>query len=276
MKANNLSIAIPNKGCDKLCHYCVSNMTGFTDANEELFEINLKKAKKMADTAGVTSVSITGKGEPTLNMNMVKRICEHFQEHPIEIQTNGLRLAQSLDGVDQLCMAGVDIFALSMDKLSDFEDMKSVIERVHYMGRTVRVTMNVTDMLPHPKNFGFMNYMLKCGEYNADQFSFRQITIPYGTDETATHIWIRQHAENNTYYEHLIAQFNDIQEREYKYPLIRILSYGAKLYDVGGISFTYFDYCIQDSAGIDDIRSLIYQEDGHMYTSWASKASRLF
>ena len=58
--------------------------------------------------------------------------------------------------------------------------------------------------------------------------------------------------------------------------VIRKLPYGATIYDIGGIAVTWFDYCIQDAHGVDDIRSLIFQEDGHLYTAWDSPASILF
>jgi hypothetical protein len=46
--------------------------------------------------------------------------------------------------------------------------------------------------------------------------------------------------------------------------------------DVGGIAVTFFEYCVQDSNGEDDIRSLIYNQDGHLYTTWNSPASMIF
>jgi hypothetical protein len=46
------------------------------------------------------------------------------------------------------------------------------------------------------------------------------------------------------------------------------LPYGATLYMVEGVSCTHFDYCIQDSNNDNDIRSLIFHEDGHLSTSW--------
>jgi hypothetical protein len=60
------------------------------------------------------------------------------------------------------------------------------------------------------------------------------------------------------------------------YPPVRRLPFGATIYDVEGISFTHFDYCVQDSNSDDEIRSLIYMEDGHMYTSWTYQSSKIF
>ena len=58
--------------------------------------------------------------------------------------------------------------------------------------------------------------------------------------------------------------------------LIRVLPFGAEVYDIGGIAVTWLDECVQERNNTNDIRSLIYQEDGHMYSSWDSLASILF
>jgi len=283
MKANNLSISIPYKGCDKNCPYCVSKMTGYLKSNNELFKTNINKVRQIALTAGVTSVSITGKGEPTLNFNYIKFICQEFKNFPLEIQTNGLSMLKDLTLIDKLSIAGIDIFAISMDKLSDFELFKPVIKKIHELNKTVRVTLNVTDMLLNPKVVGFMDYISYCKLYNIEQFSLRQITSANYTETSKTHTWIKNHVENNNYYQLLIKQFtkellsfSTDKILQYKFHFLGKLSYGAKLYDVEGVSFTYFDYCIQDSNNGENIRSLIYMEDGHMYTNWSSKASRIF
>jgi len=264
MKANNLSISIPYKGCDKSCKYCVSKMTGYMKSDFDLFRININKVKKMANTAGVTSVSITGKGEPTLNFFYIEFICQELKDYPLELQTNGLAMARNLTLVDSLVNIGIDIFAISMDKISDFEDMKPVIDRIKALNRTVRVTLNITDMLPSPTAIRFEDYINYCKKYNVDQLSFRQITVSNHTEYTNTHKWIDKHAHND-YYDRLIGQFK-AQEKYNQF--LESLPYGAKIYNVDGISFTYFDYCIQDTNNGEDIRSLIYMEDGHMYTNW--------
>ena len=42
------------------------------------------------------------------------------------------------------------------------------------------------------------------------------------------------------------------------------------------ILVTIIDYCIQEYNNTEDIRSLIYHQDGYMYTSWDKPASILF
>ena len=64
--------------------------------------------------------------------------------------------------------------------------------------------------------------------------------------------------------------------KEIGHHVVRKLPYGAVVYDIDGIAVTGFDYCVQDQNNNEDIRSLIFMEDGHVYTSWNSKASILF
>lgn len=280
MKANNLSISIPYEGCKKNCSYCVSKMTGYMTANPEAFMNNMDKVFHMAEMCEISGVSITGKGEPMLNLEMIWEVLNRFKEFPIELQTCGLELADDTSLVDKLSTYGVDVFALSMDKLSDFGDMQYVIERINYMNRTIRVTMNVSDLLPSPDEFKFIDYIYKCKGFEVQQFSFRALTIPTGTPEdNKTAKWIKEHVLSNNYYQELIDQFEKEQHDYGTYNLLRQLNYGAYLYDVKDVSFTFFDYCIQDydhSNNSTGIRSLIYQEDGHMYTAWNSLASRVF
>jgi hypothetical protein len=58
---------------------------------------------------------------------------------------------------------------------------------------------------------------------------------------------------------------------------VRNLPFGASIYMIDGISATIFRHCIQENSNEDDIRSLIYYEDGHMSTSWyGSNFGRIF
>ncbi len=62
-----------------------------------------------------------------------------------------------------------------------------------------------------------------------------------------------------------------IRENELK-PLRQLIT-GENLYEWEGISFTHSDHCIQErSNGEDDIRSLVFLEDGHVYTGWNVKS----
>jgi organic radical activating enzyme len=269
MHANNLSISVPYKGCDKKCPYCVSEMTGFFEESDSaLWRSKFHKVKKLADVAGVNSVSVTGKGEPLLNMEAVKEVGSVLAEFPLELQTNGKKL--TLETLAQLSRANYDVIAVSVDNIKQLDT--DIFKEITKLGMIPRITVNITDMLPV---MNFAAWLSKVKESGVEQLSFRQITTANYTEHGKVHDWIEKHAPARLY-NNLIANFKENYLDTGKARLLRALPYGAKLYDVEGISFTYFDYCIQDTSNGDDIRSLIYQEDGHMYTAWNSKASRIF
>ncbi|MCK4665219.1 radical SAM protein [Candidatus Dependentiae bacterium] len=276
MIAHNLAICIPNKGCNKNCPYCVSRMTGYIDSDFELMKKQMKKVIKISEMSGVTSILMTGKGEPFLGIPELEFILKGFNEFVIEIQTNGIWLNNNLDYIKELSKQGLNLAAFSLDRIEQFEEYSDMFSQVKANGMIVRVTLNITDMLP--ENLTFKECIELCKKNNVDQFSIRNIVIPNnisndtkGSRETVD--WIKTHVPEN-FYNRLVQEL----ETEVKASgfLLRSLPYGAKVYDYQGVSVTYFDYCVQDSNTGDDIRSLIFQENGHLYTNWNSKASILF
>lgn len=58
--------------------------------------------------------------------------------------------------------------------------------------------------------------------------------------------------------------------------LVRNLNSGMQVWDVKGLAILISDYCVQERNNGYDVRTLVFLEDGHLYTSWNSKASILF
>lgn len=270
MKSNNLSISIPNKGCNKNCPYCISKITGYMKSNNDVFYRNILKVKNYAKLANVSSISLTGKGEPLLNMPDLTLLIKTFNEFPVELQTNGILLNK--DTIKTLYNCGLDVIAISIDDGWFYSDeLKEIIANIKETGMTARLTINITSNT-NLMTYSFNEFVDQIKKLDADQFSFRKIVSPSNADiNDSTVIWINKNVDNS--YEQLINEFKNFKDN---FREIRKLPYGATVYDVKGISFTYFDYCIQDTNNTEDIRSLIYMEDGHLYTSWDSKASRLF
>lgn len=282
MKANSMSICIPSivEGdffCNKNCPYCVSKMTGSNKIDKMNFIDNLIKARHMAEMAQVNSIIITGKTEPLLNMSFVEKVCNMFKVFPLEIQTNGIML--NLKMIGDLYTLGVNTIAVSMDSPEQFDKMKDVFPLISEAGMTVRLTVNLVNALMDDHRFmTFKNYLTYCKENNVEQLSFRRITIPnhaIDTEESKeTQEWIEQNADDG---QAQVFIWNYEQDLKNEGIHLYDLPFGASLYMVDGVSCTFFDYCIQDSHNEDDIRSLIYYEDGHMASTWyGSNYGRLF
>ena len=297
MKANNLSICIPNKKCDKNCPYCISKMTGQgAEENQEIFYSNLQKAKRMAELCGVTSIIVTGKGEPLLDMGSLLKIGEVFgKDFPLEVQTNGVRLSQFnvRNNLKELQKFGYNTIAISIDSPLQMNNMMYLTKAIKKLnlGFTIRFTINLTnEMLQRIKYCSIqqtgeraINYFLKeLGskekEFGVDQVSFREITIPnrpLDNEESKEAVeWINNNVDLESI-KIFKKDLNSLISRSGVF--VRKLPFGASIYMINGISVTHFDYCIQESSYDEDIRSLIYWEDGHMSSSWyGSNYGRIF
>lgn len=273
MKATNLTISIPNKGCDKNCPYCVSKMTGYVKSNFSIMCANVEKVKTIARAAGVTNVLLTGKGEPILNMEELEFLARKFREFPLEIQTNGLKLARLYNEknnkflIHSLVDFGINTLAISIDT---FEEIGMFENMIKEYGKyfIFRFTINITNLL---KDFTAEQIFEECKRVGANQISFRKVSkANYDCGSSASlevKKWIDENTsdkQDNEFFEWLK---NTIKERG---RFLMTLPFGSKLFEIDGISTAWFDYCIQDENNGDDIRSLIFQEDGHLYVAWNS------
>ena len=193
MTANNLTICI-NASCNKKCPYCISNMTFYPNPDNVLFGRNMGKAINMAQMASVSSVLISSKGEPLLNMNAVTFCCTAFIDFPLEIQTNGSLL--SPERIEILHDLKVNTIALSVEKYVDLFNFK------HYtlcndLGMNVRITVVLSDLWNPPSGYDFL---ADCNQLGIKQVTFRTLSIPLNKLMTAksqqTIDWIEDHYIN--------------------------------------------------------------------------------
>lgn len=276
MKANSLSISIPSEAtCKKSCPYCISKMTGKSNVDYVNFFRNLKKARKIADNADISCVIITGKTEPLQpeNLEMFLEICKMFQDYPIEVQTNGTTLNQGAV-LRTLNEAKVNTIAVSIDNWNQLREQVEILKRFSNLGFNTRVTINLTEnILSH----SFWDYIRICSYSGINQISFRRLTIPNNFAETEESQKAVEYIQsvNKESSKSFIDEFNSFVLKEGTF--VRKLSFGASIYMLDDISVTIFENCIQENSNEDDIRSLIYFEDGHMSTSWyGSNHGRIF
>lgn len=275
MKANNLTVSVPNCGCDKNCPYCVSKCTGAMKSNLSLMIRNVPKVLNLARMSQVSSVLITGKGEPCLSISHVLDFAQTFREFPLEMQTNGIWLQKNLSFVDVLATSGMNVIAVSIDTLFQVE-MSVLSEVVHKSGMLLRVCLNVTnnEYLFDETGFDtFREILWLIQRWKIDQLTLRKIVAPNYVEETKQSKWIKENCDAAVY-DRLQHELMCMCKNSGHH--LRHLQYGAEVYDLDGITVSYSDYCMQDDNDTEDIRSLIFQEDGHVYTSWNSDASKLF
>jgi sulfatase maturation enzyme AslB (radical SAM superfamily) len=268
LKAENLAVCVPNFGCNKNCPYCVSRMTGYIKADLPMVTKNIRKVVEIAKKAEVTSVLFTGKGEPTHGESLVwlNYFTSYFRDFPMELQTNGINLLEQLHILDELYNRGMDVIAVSVDSYSDLIRFRELFQRIKNKNMISRLVINATLNF---EDYGFLDILYYCIRFGIRQLTFRKLTIPEGAEDTPEARWINENNSGKIY----DAFMSDLKGRG---RLIRKLKSGLLVYDIEGVAVTYSDYCLQESDEGDNIRSLIFQEDGHLYTSWNSKASILF
>lgn len=222
----------------------------------------------MAKCAGVSSVMITSKGEPLLNMDLVSYTLAHFREFPTEIQTNGTMLDELMISRFADMLLNTIAISVSAGNLFDFEEAFTLMKQFKI---NARVTVVVTD-----HSFLDLGSLIgACHNLGVKQLTLRMATAPMRVIDTDkshdTLDWIK----NNTKNPHK-EFFDCLRKYQNEQHVIRKLPWGAVVHDVEGIAVTTIDYCIQDNNNWYDIRSLIYHQDGHLYTSWDKPSSIIF
>ncbi|MGD9580247.1 MAG: radical SAM protein [Vampirovibrionia bacterium] len=267
MKARSLTISLPNYGCNKTCPYCVSKMTGYLKADEENILKNLRKVIDFSKRAGVLSVLFTSKGEPLLSksFSFFLDIAEYFSDFALEIQTNGLLLNNNI--IDVLSDNGMNVIAISVDTQKQLDDLKPYLKTISNKGMISRLCVNISTEIGHLTFDDLINFSK---DNNVSQLTFRKLTVPEFCSNTPQAEWIKNNAPDHLYTS-FVDQFNKFDKR-----FIRKTVDNIDIYDCCGVSIIYSDYCLQESNNSEDVRSLIYAEDGHLYTSWNSPASILF
>jgi hypothetical protein len=247
-------------------------MTGYMTADPNRMDRNAEKVITVAKSAEITSVLFTGKGEPMMDESRryLFSLLKTFKIFPCELQTNGRLIAENPDWLDQLYMSGLDVLALSIDTALTMAAYTDLWKRLRDLDMVGRITVNVTNKLLEFDPIWWIN---QCQQYGIQQLTFRRITIPEKCIHQPTKKWILENAPDDLYW-NIVEKVNQLVKTDGR--LIRNLKNGVKIWDVNDIAIATSDYCIQERDDGDNLRSLVFQEDGHLYTGWGSKASILF
>jgi molybdenum cofactor biosynthesis enzyme MoaA len=274
MKANNLTISVYTPRCKNECPFCISKMTGDIPYNKDLYWRNLDKVKTITLFGGISSVLITSKGEPLDNLDDTLRIISYFDSlhFPVELQTNGKFLVKNQKVLSTLYKKGLNVLAVSIAHPSDLIRNETMLIKANEEGLVTRLTI----VLSHDwKSETFYRILAYCTDHNVSQLTFRIPTIPQRYVDTKESMLVRQwvSAQEPRYYKQILEAMKMYCSDD---TLTRKLPFGAAIHDIKGVGVTVMDYCIQEVSNGDDLRSLVYQTDGHLYTTWDKKGSILF
>lgn len=295
MKFQTLSLVVGTKACNAKCPFCISAQTGFdtTDMKEEPINIrNLRKTLELAKIGGVTTVILTGKGEPTLFPEQILTYLTELQRYNfpfIELQTNGGILAMDeykgtkiTDMIKEWYYLGLTTVLISnvgqdaelnrqvyFPKQDKYIDMPALVKKITDAGLNVRLTTvgirGGVDSWPKLKEF--INYAKAVG---AKQVTWRPVGKPS-----------EEHAANKDVYNWVLdncltqaEKDNIIQEVVKNGTLVFQLVHGAAVYDLFGMNICLTNSLTRD-ANDETIRQLIFFPKGGLYCDWELRGSVL-
>lgn len=292
MKIQTMSIVVGSSKCNAKCPYCVSKLTGNllltkTEMNCTKFP-NLRKACLLAQQSGVTTVLLTGKGEPTLYPDEISGYLGFIDKYNfplIELQTNGINLKNiSSDILHDWRRMGLNTICLSAAHYTP-ENNKYIFgeninlwenaKRLHGIGFSVRIScVMVKDMIDNLKEL--LNFIKECKKNEVEQFTARPVcNISFGSlkMDCPKQLSVYQWVENNSLPDSAVQEMNDYMDK--MGTKLLQLAHGANVYDYEGQNVSLSN-CLTRSTNPDDMRQLIFFPDGHLKYDWEKEGAIIF
>ncbi len=283
MKIQTLSILCGTSACNARCPYCVSKMTPSQGVDHTLHTLNwrnLAVANTYARDNGVSTVLLTGKGEPTLYPDQITEILEHLQSagYPfIELQSNGIALADHPDryapylkrwydlGLTTLAISVVHYEpapnrAVFLPHREHYIDLPQLIHRLHAQGLSVRLSVVLhTGGIDDASGVEAMADWAR--ELKVEQVSIRPVSRPEHSSGPEVHAWATEHALAPDAVQGIMEHLDRTAHR------LMVLPHGAIVYDLHGQNL-----CLTNALTLepdaDYIRQLIFFPDGHLRYDW--------
>ena len=304
IKPQTMSIVVGSAVCNARCPFCVSKMTppnGVAIKADAINYRNWDQACQLAKDSGVTTILLTGKGEPTLFPDQVTEVLEQLRPYKfpiIELQTNAIPIATGAitDGMLQMWhRLGLRMIAISNVGI-DYElnnkiytprhkyiNLMDVIRRIHSFGFSVRMaTVMIKGGVDSPAKIDEL--LSFAAALDVEQTTIRPVTRADVTvrQNEATHDqkyilslkilnedqgandaaeWVQNNAVTP-------KQIQDVHEYIANAgTLLRRLPHGAEVYDLYGHNICLTN-CLTREPLQPEIRQLIYFPDGHLRYDW--------
>ena len=308
MKIGTLSLVVGDASCNAACPFCISKMTAKAPPTAVLKAwqqsgqkrprmygpwINTPRllvALQFSKMANVSTVMLTGKGEPTLfpaaigdYLKVMKTLAsDGFRSmFPfIEIQTNGFLLetkelnadlrSWEMDGLTTVSISIVDIDSKNNAKIMGQKapsKNSTLIRKLHDYGFSVRI--NLTLMKGAIDNWTKLEKaILWCKSHNVEQFTFRHAAVPQGKPRNdAVLKWTLNHQISTQDKDMIRTYFTGLSTKLLELP------HGAIVADIGGQNVC-FNNCITPPSG-EDVRQLIFFPNGTLRYDWVHEGAVL-
>lgn len=248
---------------------------------------NLDAACRLAWRSGVTTVLLTGKGEPTLFPEQVTEVLRHirkFQFPIIELQTNGIWLADRKvkDSVIEDWF-GYGLRIISISNVGIDPDLN---RRIYTPNRQKPLDLAALVHDLHERRFSvrMATVMIKGGidtvdrlqemiswsqKHKIEQLTVRPVAAPLRRN-VVNHSngsglpildWINESAISKE----TLGRLNEWADKNGT--LLLKLPYGMNVYDVDGQNVCITN-CLTHTSDPEKMRQIIYFPDGHLRYSW--------
>lgn len=294
MQIQTFSIVVGTKACNAACPFCVSSMTGFQELPKR-GPVNIRhfrKACRLAQLKGTTTVLLTGKGEPTLYPEEITQYLELLQDEGfpfIELQTNALeigRLARNgeskIPGLTAATLAlwrnlGLNTVAISTAGIdpalnariynADYPDQAETIAYLRRHGFTVRLcVMMMRGGVDTPEKV--REVVAHCKKHGVDQLKMQVIRKPDKPHDDEASRFVTEFGLDEFQEAGIV---DAVRARATK---LMTLMHGAVVYDFEGQNLCLSD-CLTMNAESDDIRTLIFYSDGRLTYDWQHEGAVL-
>jgi MoaA/NifB/PqqE/SkfB family radical SAM enzyme len=294
MKFQTLSLVAGTQACNAKCPFCVSRMTGmeYIDSKpEQINERNLRKALRLAEIGNVTTVIITGKGEPLLFPSHINTYMDNLAEFNFpftELQTNagilemdewkGAYIDNYLGWWAQRGLTTILISNVGFDSelnrqvyfphKKSWIDIQKVVDKIQKHGINVRLTtVGINGGIDSPDK---LNKLLEWAEFlGVKQLTWRPVNKPTGEgSDGGVYNWVKDNGLRHDQ----VQSISDYVTRNGT--LLYKLVHGAAVYDLHGKNFCLSN-CLTHDPNEETVRQLIFYPDGSLYTDWQYKGSVL-
>jgi molybdenum cofactor biosynthesis enzyme MoaA len=297
IKPQTMSIVVGSAACNARCPFCVSKMTPLNGMDNKADVINFrnwKQACTLAKNSGVTTILLTGKGEPTLFPSQITQVLSELQpyEFPIiELQTNAIPIADGKidDGIlRQWYNLGLRVIAISnvgidadlnrrvyLPYKDAYIDLPAVIKRLHGLGFSIRLaTVMIKGGIDTPE--AVQQLLNFAANHNVEQTTIRPVTRAADNPrEKRLKVVAEAQTAQEWVNENGITESDVLRIHEWiakSGTLLRRLPHGAEVYDYDGQNICLTN-CLTREPEQPEIRQLIYFPDGHIRYDWEKQGA---
>ena len=240
---------------------------------------NFKISCRYAKDSDVSTVVVTGKGEPTLFPEQISNTLLALEPYGfpfVDLQTNGIVFLQKkkeykehLKHWYQLGMTTIAISIVHYDNEKNeaiyapkgkYFNLKKLIDYLHELGFSVRLTcMMIKGGIDGVKEVQNLIAFAKASK--VEQITIRPIDKPVNGADKQVVKWV---VENRITDQRLRQIHKHLQKNG---TLLRNLVHGAQVFDLEGQNICLSN-CLTIKPSEDEVRQLIFFPDGHLRYDW--------